>query len=97
MRIIALERERRTVPAADYAPHLDTEARAIWKLAQAGIVREIYFRDDRPQAVIMLEAPSIDAARDILSRLPLVQAGLIEFEVIGLRPYPGYARLFASK
>jgi PhnB protein len=33
----------------------------------------------------MLEAKSVAEAQDILSRLPPVQAGLIEFEVIGLR------------
>jgi hypothetical protein len=96
MQILALETERRPVSAAEYAPYLEDEARAVWNLAQGGVVREIYFRDDRPQAVIMLEAVSLSEAQDILSRLPLVQAGLIEFEVVGLRPYPGYARLFTK-
>jgi hypothetical protein len=32
----------------------------------------------------------------ILAQLPLVQAGLIEFELIELQPYPGYARLFTK-
>lgn len=30
----------------------------------------------------------------MLAELPLVQAGLTEFDVIGLRPYPGFERLF---
>ena len=59
-------------------------------------MREIYFRDDRPQTVIILEAESVGEAQDILVRLPLAMAGLIEFEVIGLQPYPGYARLFTK-
>jgi muconolactone delta-isomerase len=96
MKIIALEHERAGAWPADNAARLEDEARAVWHLAQAGVVREIFFRQDRPQAVIVLEAESVEAAQDILARLPLVQAGLIEFEVIGLRPYPGYARLFAS-
>jgi hypothetical protein len=28
--------------------------------------------------------------------LPLVRAGLIRFELIGVRPYTGFARLFAE-
>jgi muconolactone delta-isomerase len=96
LRIIALERERVDEGSRDYASHLEDEARAIWNLAQAGVIREIYFRDDRPQAIIVLEADSVQEAQDILARLPLVQAGLIEFEVIGLRPYPGFDRLFAK-
>ena len=33
-------------------------------------------------------------AQQVLASLPLVQAGLITFEVIPLVPYPGFARLF---
>ena len=61
---------------------------------QSGIVREIHFRDDRSKAVILLEAENTGQAQAALAQLPLVKAGLIEFEVIGLRPYPGFARLF---
>jgi muconolactone delta-isomerase len=96
VRIIALEHERAHEGGPEYASILKDEARAVWNLAQAGVVREIYFRQDRPQAVIVLEAESVEAAQDILARLPLAKAGLIEFEVIGLQPYPGYARLFAK-
>ena len=34
------------------------------------------------------------AAR-ILDGLPLVEAGAVRFEVLGLYPYDGFARLFA--
>jgi hypothetical protein len=95
MKIIALEREGAGESGNDYDVYLRAEAQMVWDLAHAGIVREIHFREDRPQAVIILEAAGVDEAREILSRLPLVEAGLIEFEIIGLRPYPGYERLFA--
>jgi hypothetical protein len=96
VRIRALEQERAHQRDPESPSNLNDEARAVWNLAQAGVVREIYFRDDRPQAVIILEAGSVEEAQRILARLPLVEAGLIEFGVIGLRPYPGYARLFAG-
>ena len=57
MKILALEKAGGSVPAAEYAPYLEDEARAVWNL---------------------------------------VQAGLIEFELIELQPYPGYARLFTK-
>jgi hypothetical protein len=44
----------------------------------------------------LLEAGSTAQAQEDLAQLPLVTAGLIEFEVIGLSPYPGFARLFSS-
>jgi hypothetical protein len=35
-------------------------------------------------------------AQRLLETLPLVQAGLITFEVIPLIPYPGFERLFGE-
>ena len=32
-----------------------------------------------------------------LESLPLVEAGLIDFEIVRLAPHPGFARLFAGK
>jgi len=42
----------------------------------------------------MLEAADAAEAQAVLATLPLVRAGLIAFEVIPLRAYPGFARLF---
>ena len=96
MKILALEKDVPGASGGDNTPLLQDEARAVWELMQSGIIREIHFRDDRSQAVILLEAESTGQAQEVLAQLPLVKAGLIEFEVIGLRPYPGFARLFSS-
>jgi hypothetical protein len=66
-----------------------------WELYQAGVIRELYFRTDEPSAVLVLECADVDEARSVLATLPLVNAGLIDFELIPLRAYPGFARLFA--
>jgi hypothetical protein len=97
MKILALEQE---IPGADgnaFAPHLEAEARRVWELTQEGVIREIYFRSNRDSAVLVLECNNLDEARQILETLPLVSEGLITFELIPLKPYPGYARLFNPK
>ena len=71
------------------------EARRAWELHQAGIVREISFRTSARMSVMILEAADETAAREALATLPFVRAGILTFEVIGLRPYDGWARLFA--
>ncbi|MBE0703145.1 MAG: superoxide dismutase [Afipia sp.] len=96
MKILALEREVPGVAPNAFAPHLRTEARCVWELQQAGIIREIYFDRDAHTAVLMLECADADEARRILSGLPLVQAGLITFDVMALAPYSGFARLFGA-
>ena len=73
------------------------EARRAWELHQAGIVREISFRMGVRQSVMILEAVDEAAARQALDSLPFVRAGRLTFEVIGLHPYDGWARLFGPE
>jgi hypothetical protein len=46
--------------------------------------------------VLVLEVPDLAAARAVIDSLPLVAAGLIDFDLVPLKPYPGFARLFAE-
>ena len=94
MKILALEKNRPGVSNSDFESHFQAEAQAVWTLMHSGVIREIYFREGPSQAVIILEAESTQQAEQALAQLPLVRAGLTEFEVIGLRPYTGFARLF---
>ncbi len=95
MKILALEKELPDTPDAAYEPHLRAEALQAWHLYQEGIVRELYFRSDWPGAVLVLECSDVAAATAALATLPLVEQGLIQFDLIPLRAYPGFARLFA--
>ena len=96
VRVLALETEAPGATAEAFVTLARGEAIALWALVQAGVVRETYFRTDRAHAVLVLECRDLDEARDHLATLPMVRAGLIGFEVVGLRPYPGFARLFAD-
>ena len=94
MKILAIETEVPGVPDEAFEPLLRDEAARAWELHQAGVVRELYFRDDRHEAVLVLECESVRAAQEALATLPLVRSGLIRFDLIPLRPYPGFERLF---
>jgi muconolactone delta-isomerase len=95
MRILAIERAVPGVTAGQFTRELAAEeARRVWELHQAGAIRELYFRADEPSAVLALECADVEAARGTLADLPLVAAGLIRFELVPLRAYPGFARLF---
>jgi muconolactone delta-isomerase len=97
MKILAIEKELPGRVPQDFEPHLRAEAKKIWELYQAGAIRELYFRQDRSEAVLVLECDNTDEAGMILSKLPLVQHKLITFEVIPLIPYPGISRLFVPE
>ena len=95
MRILALEIEKSAAPEHELQELLVEEARSVWRLYQEGVIREAYFRADRRAAVLLLESDSEAEARRRLSDLPLVSAGIIDFEIITLVPYSGFSRLFA--
>jgi uncharacterized protein with GYD domain len=76
--------------AAESVAGSRAEAARAWELYQDGIIRDISFRLDRRDVVIVLEAPDEAAARAALATLPFASAGAITFEVIGLRPYDGW-------
>ncbi len=96
MKILAIEKQVPGVTAEQCKPHLKAEAIRVWELYQADVFRELYFRADRSDAVLMLECTDVEEARHALDTLPLVQQNLIAFDLIPLRPYPGVARLFAT-
>ncbi len=97
MKILAIEIEHPTATHKQFEPYLKAEAARVWELYQAGVFRELYFRGDAASAVLIMECTDTEEADHILSTMPLVQAGLITFEVIPLRAYPGFKRLFAAK
>jgi muconolactone delta-isomerase len=98
MKILAIEHDPPDVTDDQFtAELLQAEAQRAWELQQAGVIRELYFRADRSEAVLVLECADVDEARSVLGTLPLVREKLIGFELIPLIAYPGFSRLFAKQ
>ena len=95
MKILALEHELPDAQADTFQKYAQEEAGKVWELYQAGVVRELYFRADRSDAILMLECATVEEAEKFLSELPFVREGLITFEQIPLKAYSGFERLFA--
>ena len=96
MKILALEHELPNATVEQFQQFAVAEARKAWDLHQTGIIRELYFRADQNEAILVLERASVNEAQEALSTLPFVQNELITFEVIPLKAYPGFERLFAK-
>jgi len=97
MKILAIEHALSDAVVEDFQIYAKEEARKAWDLHQAGLIRELYFRSDRNEAVLVLECISLEQAQQTLSELPFVREGLINFELIALEAYPGFERLFARE
>ena len=97
MKILALDKILPGATEEKIKPLLQQEARHAWESYLKEIVREIYFRKDRPGAVLVLECASVGEARNYIDELPLVKAGLVDFELIPLGPFIPFGALFAQE
>jgi muconolactone delta-isomerase len=96
MKIIALEKEIESIERGEFQIHSRDEAMKVWELYKSGLIREIYFRKDKNLAVLVLECKDEYEAREILNTLPMAKNNLIDFEIVPLKAYPGFERLFAK-
>ena len=96
MKIFAISKEQPEVTREALQPYFVAEAKAAWDLYVGGAVRELYSRTDRPGVVIVLEAESVEDARQVLSTLPMMQAGLTDFEYLPVGAFNSFALLFAK-
>jgi hypothetical protein len=57
--------------------------------------REFYLQaNHRPGVVLVFESDDVSEAERLVAALPIVEAGLLDFEVIPVGPYIGFRELF---
>ncbi|MBD5635710.1 MAG: hypothetical protein IAI49_14660 [Candidatus Eremiobacteraeota bacterium] len=76
---------------AQFAEHLPAEGERARELYAEGTFRALYSRGDVPGAVILIEASGPDEATRIVETLPFAQHGLMEYEIVTLKPYRVFA------
>lgn len=95
MKILVMPKAIPGVTREEMLAHAPAEIRAVWKLYESGICRELYTRmNEGGRVVLMLECASLEDAREALSALPFAQLHLIDFDLIPLAPFVGLAQLF---
>lgn len=92
MQFLTLSRRRtEKFSDADFARYSPDETQQARTLYAEGFLRQIWRRGDAAGACILWEADSEEHVRELLNRLPLVQAGMLEIVLlIPLKPYPGF-------
>lgn len=96
MKILAIEKEAEGATWSNLSDLLKDEAQHVFDLYCSGIIREIYFTENK-NAVIVMEAKSKEEAKGLLDSFPLVKSGKIEFDIMELNPYSGYERLMPPR
>ncbi len=96
MKLLAIGRPQPGVETRTaIARHAADELGMLWAFYRDGFVREVH-SPGGPGAVLILEASSVEAAEERLAALPLVGNDIIEFELIELRPFTAFERLFSA-
>ena len=94
MKVLAIGHARSGISWEHIALYVGEEARRVWELHESDLVREFYLRaDDQPGVVLVFECEDMTEAGRLVAALPMVEAGLLHFEVIPLRPYRGFREL----
>lgn len=83
-------------PDDQIVPHLKAESLRAWELHAAGIFRSLHSRTDVRGVVGWMEAADLAEAQKAVDSLPLVKVGVLKTEILALKPYVGYERLFAK-
>jgi hypothetical protein len=97
MKIIAIDKIKSGVDLEQVLPHMKEEAKIAWGLYKSEIFREMYFRQDKPGVVLIMECKNVEEAKNALAKLPLVKKNLIEFEIIPVGYFSPFEVLFSEK
>lgn len=92
MQFIAVMTRKPEFAPQDFAPYLDEEGRRAIELYAAGTFRQIMSRTDGRGAVIVIEADDQAAAEAALRSLPLVERGMLTYDIYGVTAYRAFVQ-----
>jgi hypothetical protein len=96
MQVLVIARVKPGIPVEQVLPLVSAEAAQAWEFYASEQVRQMYYIADKSGAVMLWEGVSVEAVTEEVQKLPMVKAGVLVCEVIPLKPYTGFASLFAQ-
>ena len=97
MKVLAIIGLSETADRSQVVGRLNEELQESWELFAGGVIREAYMTDDPSRVAFVLETTDLAAAETALRRRPLVRGGQFAFQLIELRPFSNWARLFRER
>lgn len=78
----------------EFAAHHIEETKAVWAAYRGGLLREMYFQANPTVATLIYEAADEAAVNAEVDRLPMVEVGLLDRQVVQLGPWLPFEALF---
>jgi muconolactone delta-isomerase len=93
--LVIVRRKTEKFSPAQFEPFLEPEAERARELYSQGVFRSIWGyadEDGKPKgAVLELESDGPEAIDKILNTLPMASAGIIDWQILRIVPYRGFA------
>jgi muconolactone delta-isomerase len=75
---------------SEFAALADAEIAQARVLYSEGFIRQLWHRGDTAGVCMIIEADSEAHVRERLETLPLARAGMLEIQIVPLKPYAGF-------
>ncbi len=86
MQFLAISKSKEGTTEEAVTPHFLEEVKETLNLYLLEKIRNFYYRKDQKGVIFHLDADSEKEAKEILSQLPLVRKGFVEYEFIPIGP-----------
>lgn len=96
MQVLVIARVKSKIPLEQILPFVSAEADRAWKFYASEQIRQMYYIADMSGAVMLWEGESVESVSQEAQKLPMFKEGILELEILPLKPYTGYASLFAQ-
>lgn len=94
MQVLVIARVKPGTPMEQVQPLINLEAAKVWEFYAAAQVRQMYYIADMSGAVMLWEGESVESVTQAVHKLPMAIAGILDCEILPLKPYTGYESLF---
>jgi len=74
----------------EFASKYEAEVARAKELYQDGFSRQLWHRADGSGACQIVEAVDVESVEKMISTLPFASAGMLDVQIIALKPYAGF-------
>ncbi|MUH00308.1 hypothetical protein F7734_51770 [Scytonema sp. UIC 10036] len=97
MQVLVIARVKPGIPVEKVLPFVSAEAAQAWEFYASEQIRQMYYIADMSGAVMLWEGESVESITQQVQKLPMVKEDILACELLPLKPYTGYASLFAQQ
>jgi hypothetical protein len=96
MQVLVIAHVKSEMPVEQVLPYVSPEAAKAWEFYASEQIRQMYYIADMSGAVMVWEGESVESVTKEAQKLPMYEAGILDLEILPLKPYTAYASLFAQ-